>query len=114
MLDVDECIGRAYILSGVELPPEEGINRDYYIISEGHSSTDHVNNRYTAFSKDGIIPNHYGVVQILRQANKDHNKNIPARFKYPNLCRPNYNVFPDSIPAHFPCTSWDFVKSLSD
>ena len=114
LLDVNDCIGRAYILSGIQLPPEEAVNRDHYVIMEGRSSTDHPTNKYSAFSKDGIIPNHYGVVRILRQANKDHNKNIPARVKYPNLCQENHNVFPDSFPAQFLCTSWDFVKSQSD
>ena len=114
LLDVNECIGRAYIVSGIQLPPEEAINRDHYVIMEGRSSTDHAINRYSAFSKDSIIPNHYGVVKILIKSNKDHNKNIPARVKYPNLCQSNFNVFPDSFPAQFLCTSWDFVQSQSD
>ena len=114
MLDVNECIGKAYILSDVDLPQEENLVRHYYVISEGRSPTDHPVNRYSPFSKDGIIPSHDGVVYILRQANKNHNKNIPARLKYPNLCSRNSSVYHDSITAHYPSESCDLVHSLSN
>ena len=112
MLDVNECILKAYQMEGTNMPQEENLHREYYTIAEGHSPTDHPRSKYSPFSKDGIIPSHDGVVRILRQANKNYNYRL-ARDKYPNLASTNFNIYPDAITAHYPSESWDLVFSLS-
>ena len=74
LLDVDECINKAYIVNSGSTPEEQNLRRELYTIAEGNCPSHYVWCQYSPFSLDGIIPSHEGVVRILRQALVNHTK----------------------------------------